>query len=70
MPSYTEEYMLIAINLVQNGLSEVKAAAEATVPRSSLRDRLKGIGPRNKAHPDQQRLGPAVEADLIRFLRL
>ncbi|KAF4449201.1 transposase, partial [Fusarium austroafricanum] len=70
MPSYTEEDMLIAINLVQNGLSQVKAAEEATVPRSSLRDRLKGIEPRKKAHADQQRLGPTVEADIISFLRL
>ncbi|ENH74435.1 hypothetical protein FOC1_g10009849 [Fusarium oxysporum f. sp. cubense race 1] len=70
MPSYTEEDMLIAINLVQNGQSELKAAKEASVPRSSLRDRLKGIRPQKKAHSDQQRLGPTVEADIIRFLRL
>jgi hypothetical protein len=38
MPSYTEEDMLKAINLVQNGQSQVKAAEEASVPRSSLRD--------------------------------
>jgi len=70
MPSYTEEDMLKAINLVQNGQSTVKAAEEASVPRSSLRRRLQGIMPKNKAHIDQQRLGPAVEADLISFLRL
>jgi 4-hydroxybenzoate polyprenyltransferase len=70
MPSYTEEDMLKAINLVQNGQSQVKAAEEASVPRSSLRDRLKGIMPRNKAHPDQQRLDPTVEKDLINRLRL
>ncbi|KAI3573509.1 hypothetical protein IWW34DRAFT_756535 [Fusarium oxysporum f. sp. albedinis] len=62
--------MLKAINLIQNGQSQVKAAKEASVPRSSLRDRLQGIEPRNKAHPDQQRLGPAVEDDIIRWLRL
>jgi hypothetical protein len=45
MPSYTEEDMLKAINLIQNGQSQVKAAKEASVPRSSLRDRLQGIGP-------------------------
>jgi hypothetical protein len=70
MPSYTEEDMLKAINLIQNGQSTVKAAEEASVPRSSLRRRLQGIMPKNKAHIDQQRLGPAVEADLISFLRL
>jgi hypothetical protein len=40
MPSYTEEDMLKAINLVQNGQLQVKAAKEASVPRSSLQDRL------------------------------
>jgi hypothetical protein len=70
MPSYTEEDMLKAINLIQNGQSQVKAAKEASVPRSSLQDRLQGIMPKKEAHTDQQRLGPTVKADLIQFLRL
>jgi hypothetical protein len=70
MPSYIEEDILKAINLIQNGQSQVKAAKEASVPQSSLQDRLKGIMPRNKAHSDQQRLGPTVKEDLINWLRL
>jgi hypothetical protein len=38
MPSYIEEDMLKAINFVQNRQSQVKAAKEASVPRSSLQD--------------------------------
>jgi hypothetical protein len=70
MPSYTKEDILKAINLIQNGQLQARAAKEATVPRSSLQDRLQGILPQNKAHSAKQQLGPAIKDDIIRYLRL
>lgn len=64
MPKYTEYQVERAIDQVVATGNVKKAAKDWDVPRSTLRDRLKGLDPKFKAHAHRQRLTPVQEAHL------
>ena len=68
MPKYTEYQVKQAIDqAIATG--NVKAAAKDwQIPRTTLRDRLRGIEPKPRAHSHRQRLSPVQEEHLATWL--
>ena len=64
MPIYTEEEMQNAIAAVENGCSLHQAAQQYKVPRSTLRNRLRGANSRKDTNQDRQKLSAIEEASL------
>src|SRR5688572_26505763 len=70
MPSYTEDNIQLAIQQVHNGLSIQKAARLNGIPRTTLRNRLKGIELHSLASRHLQRLSSYQEEQLCNWLIL
>ena len=66
--SYTEEDLQDALDAIANGLSVKKASQEWGIPRTSIRNRLSGRQPTNKAFSSFQRLSPIQEALLTSWI--
>ncbi|KAF7524655.1 hypothetical protein G7054_g11351 [Neopestalotiopsis clavispora] len=64
MPQYTEEHITQALEAVASGASVKSAALEWGIPRSTLKNRIKGHQARDIAFSDLQRLSPTEENHL------
>ena len=70
MPTYTEEEMQNAIAAVENGCSLHQAAQQYKIPRSTLRNRLRGSNSRKDTNQDRQKLSAIEEASLANWARI
>ena len=68
MAAYTENDMRNALTDVYNGGAIATAATHHGVPRTTLRDRLKGARSCRNAHNDEQRLSTIQEERLKRWI--
>ena len=68
MPTYTEEDMQRALNIVVNSMSQKKAGLEYRVPRSSLQNRINSYISRQEARIPQQRLSTVQEERLAEWI--
>ena len=70
MPQYTESDISQALDAVTNGQSVQRAALEWGIPRSTLKNRLKGHQARFSAFSELQRLSPTDESQLAEWIRI
>ena len=70
MAKYTENDLLNALADIQRGMAAAKAAKLWSVPRTTLRDRLRGAEPLKVAMAHCQRLSPSQEESLAQWIRI
>ena len=70
MAKYTENDLQNALSDIQNGMAVAKAAKVWSVPRTTLRRRLRGAQPRKVAKEHRQRLSAIQEEHLARWIRV
>lgn len=68
MTESIESAILSAINDVDNGISQRKAAQRWGIPRSTLQKRLNGSQSRADAHEFTQRLSKQQEGHLVQWI--
>jgi 4-hydroxybenzoate polyprenyltransferase len=68
MPKYSEESIRSAINDVENGISQRKAAQRWKIPRTTLQERLNGRTTRKESHEFCQRLSEQQESHLAQWI--
>lgn len=68
MPPYSEEFIASAIEDVENGISQRKAAQRWGIPRSTLQERLSGRVTRSEANEHRQRLSRYQETHLVQWI--
>lgn len=67
MPSYNDAARIAAVNAVRNGQSQLSAARDYGVPRSTIRRHLRGAETCKTAHEFQQRLLSIQEEALVNW---
>ena len=70
MAKYTENDLQNALSDIQNGMAAAKAAKVWSVPRTTLRHRLRGREPLKVAKAHCQRLSPIQEEHLAHWIRV
>ncbi|KAF4474230.1 hypothetical protein CGGC5_v017057 [Colletotrichum fructicola Nara gc5] len=70
MPQYTEDDINQALEAIARGTSVKKAAFEWGIPRSTLKNRMKGHQARDIAFSDLQRLSASQESHLAEWVRI
>ena len=70
MAKYTENDLLNALADIQRGTAAAKAAKLWSVPRTTLRNRLRGAEPLKVAMAHCQRLSPSQEESLAQWIRI
>lgn len=68
MPESTENSIASALEAIQNGLSQRKAAKRWGIPRSTLQKRLNGSQSRSDANKHLQRLSRQQESHLAEWV--
>ena len=68
MPDYNEESILFALQDINNGLSQRKAAALYKIPRSTLQERLNGRQTHSQGAEGLQRLTKWQESHLTKWV--
>ena len=70
MPAYTEERMQNVIAAVENGCSLHQASEQYKIPRSTLRNRLRGASSKEEVNHDRQKLSVTEKTSLANQARI
>ena len=70
MPAYTLEEIQNAIAAVENGCSLHQASKQYKIPRSTLRNRLRGASSKEEVNHDRQKFSATEETSLANWPRI